>query len=182
MSALNLVEIDTLLWLHRLWQNPVCDLLARGLDWVGDQGRIFLLLAVVLLCIRPTRPYGVILAAALVLDALVVNITLKPLVGRVRPYDASNAIAIIVPREGDLSFPSGHTAVAFAAAAALRPLGRAPAWAALAFAVLMGLSRLYLMVHYPTDVLAGALAGWLCGLAAVWGWKKWFRPGRAARL
>ena len=91
---------------------------------------------------------------------------IKPLVGRIRPYDINTAVGLLIPRPTDFSFPSGHTGASFAAAAALEDSNyrlRIPAWV---LAVLIAFSRLYLYVHYPTDVLAGAMLGILTGWTA----------------
>ena len=92
---------------------------------------------------------------------------LKPLAGRTRPYDLGVPLEILVRKPGDFSFPSGHTAAAMAAAVALIPAGKRVFYPMLALACVMGFSRLYFMVHYPTDVLAGAVCGALCGWAAL---------------
>ena len=103
---------------------------------------------------------------ALVLDLLCCNVILKPLVGRVRPCDVNTAVKLLIARPLDASFPSGHTAVSFAAVCALWA-ERSRLWIpALALALLLAFSRLYLYVHWPSDVLAGAVLGGLLGLAA----------------
>lgn len=130
-----------------------------------NHGELWILLALILLAIPKTRRCGAAVAAALVLDLLFCNGVLKPLVRRVRPCDVNQAVSLLIPRPTDFSFPSGHTAASFAAAAALwkaRSRLRVPA---LITAVLMGLSRLYLYVHWPSDVVGGALVGSGCGLA-----------------
>ena len=92
---------------------------------------------------------------------------LKPLVARPRPFTSDPARILLIPRPEDYSFPSGHTAVSFAAAsAALFMKKRKTGVAFGAVACLIAFSRLYLYVHYPTDVLAGAVIGILCGAAA----------------
>ena len=86
---------------------------------------------------------------------------LKKLIARIRPYDAIESIKILVPPETSFSFPSGHTMVMFAFAAAMTmAFGKKGAWA-FSPAVLMGFSRIYVGVHYPTDVLAGMIVGCL---------------------
>lgn len=171
MTALSLFELPVLHWFQTL-HNPLCDALSLLLDRLAAHGEIFILLILLMLLYKPTRPAGMVCAAALLLNLLVVNITIKPLVARVRPNDLDAALHLILDAPHDYSFPSGHTSVSFAFAAALRPLGRRPRCAAFAFACLMGLSRLYLGVHYPTDVVCGALLGALCGRAALFLWKK----------
>ena len=102
--------------------------------------------------------------AALVLDVILCNGVLKHVFARVRPCDVNTTIQLLVPRPSDYSFPSGHTAASFAAVAALFFAGQKKLWKpALVLAVLIAFSRLYLYVHYPTDILGGIAVGVLCG-------------------
>lgn len=130
---------------------------------LGDGGWFWILVAVILLIPRKTRKFGIAMAIAMILDLLLCNITLKPLVGRVRPYDIRSGIDLLIGAPHDYSFPSGHTAISFAGAGALYYMKAKGKWAALALAAVIGLSRLYLYVHFPTDVLCGAILGLFCG-------------------
>lgn len=129
-------------------------------------GEIWILLAAALLCFRKTRRAGVTVAAALILDLVVCNGLLKPLFGRVRPCTVNPAVELLVACPSDASFPSGHTAASFAAVGALRAAGSRLWLPGLVLAVVIAFSRLYLYVHWPSDVLAGALLGWGLGYAA----------------
>ena len=130
---------------------------------LGDGGWIWISLTVLLLLFPGTRKTGMAMALSLVLELLLCNVILKPLVARVRPFDVNTAIQLLVAPPSDDSFPSGHTAASFAAASALY-FSKSRLWIpAAVLAVLIGFSRLYLYVHYPTDVLAGALLGILMG-------------------
>ena len=171
MTVLSYAELPILDWFQTI-RNPVLDVLAQTLDVINGHGEMYILICAFLLLYKPTRKAGLICATALVFDYLLVNMTLKPLVARIRPYDLIPAIDLIVDAPHDFSFPSGHTAVSFAFAAAAACMGKKAHTLSLAFACLMGLSRLYLYVHYPTDVLGGAFFGTLCGLAALFLWKK----------
>lgn len=132
---------------------------------LGNAGIIWIVLAVVLLILPKTRKAGIIVAAALLMDLILCNLILKNLVARVRPYDVNTAIAILIKKPLDFSFPSGHTAASFAAMTALFLAKMKKAWiAALVLAVLIAFSRLYFYVHYPTDVLGGAIVGILSGI------------------
>ena len=137
----------------------------------SNHGELWILLGLALLCFRRTRKAGAGVLVAVALGAVVTNLTIKPLLMRPRPCDVNAAVAMIVPRPSGSSFPSGHTTAAFAAAAALwfarRPTAPAGLIAGVTVAAaLMGISRMYCYVHYPTDVLAGIVVGTLAGLAA----------------
>lgn len=164
-------ELAVLGWFYALQGNPVLDGLMLFVSWLGNGGRLFIALSLLMLCVRRTRALGGVCCTALALDGLVVNLALKPLVARARPF-ADGAFALLLAPPGDFSFPSGHTAAAFAFAFALAPAGKKWSAAAIAFAALMGVSRMYLTVHFPTDVLCGAVVGALCGRAALFLWKK----------
>lgn len=144
---------------------PLLDKILAFITSLGNAGIIWIVLAVVLLILPKTRKTGIIVAAALLADLVLCNLILKNLVARVRPYDVNTAIAILIKKPLDFSFPSGHTAASFAAMTALFLAKMKKAWiAALVLAVLIALSRLYFYVHYPTDVLGGAVVGILSGI------------------
>ena len=145
---------------------PLLDKAMCAITKLGDGGLLWIVLCIVLLCFRKTRKAGVCMAIALALGALVANVTLKPLVARVRPYAVQTDVSLLIPPPQDASFPSGHTTSSFAAATALFLHHKKFGAAALGLAGLIGLSRLYLYVHYPTDVLAGALIGVLAAICA----------------
>lgn len=138
---------------------------------LGDGGFCWLALGIIFLIMgnkkRPWRSWGCILLLCLGVNALVCNLALKPLVGRMRPYDLMG-FEILVERLSDASFPSGHTSASFAAAAALYHINQRWGIAAILFATLMGFSRLYLGVHFPTDVLAGAVLGWFVAKGVIY--------------
>ena len=171
--------LDALQKIH----TPVLDGVMCLITSLGNAGIIWILLTIALL-INPKirrrkdgtacrlfgesgRRSGCILLAALILDLILCNGILKNLFHRVRPYDIRTSIELLVKRPLDYSFPSGHTAVSFAAASAAWFMKKRKTGVAFgAVACLIAFSRLYLYVHYPTDVLAGAVIGILCGAAA----------------
>ena len=130
---------------------------------LGNGGVIWIVCAVVLLLIPKTRKIGVVLAVSLAIEALCCNVILKPLAARIRPFDMNTAVQLLISPPTDFSFPSGHTGAAFAAASALFFCKNRLWIAALVLAILIAFSRLYLYVHYPTDVLGGILLGILSG-------------------
>ncbi len=161
-----------------LWELSVLDLIQQHLrcmpldrlmvivTTLGNGGAVWLLTGAVLLISRRTRRLGLCLLAALAVTAAVCSLGLKPLVARPRPCDLNTTVQLLIARPGDYSFPSGHTAASFAAVTVLA-LGRCRyRLAATVLAALIAFSRLYLYVHFPTDILGGALlgvlTGWVC--------------------
>ncbi len=137
----------------------------------GNGGLGFILLGLFLLVFPKTRKTGIAVLGALLFGALLTNLTLKPLVARPRPYTVepfrSWWVAIGAGAESDLSFPSGHTTSATAAMLAIFLFNKKKySWPVLLYPFLMGFTRLYLAVHYPTDVLGGLIAGALGALLA----------------
>lgn len=165
------LEMAVLRALEGLHGNALLDGAMLLISRLGNGGLLFIALTLLLLCVRRTRSLGGVCATALALDVLTVNVFLKPLAARARPF-ADGVFELLLPPPGDYSFPSGHTAAAFAFAFALAPAGKKWTGAAIAFACVMGFSRMYLTVHFPTDVLCGALVGALCGRVSLFLWKK----------
>ena len=143
---------------------PLITKIMKAASKLGDAGFIWILLTGVLLVIPKTRKVGILVSVALLLDVLTCNVILKPLIARTRPYDVNKAVELLIRAPRDYSFPSGHTAASFAAAAALWFADKKKlAIPALVLAVLIAFSRMYFYVHYPTDVLGGAILGMVCG-------------------
>ena len=159
------MEIHILDMIQNL-RTPIGDVVVPLITRLGDAGIIWIILTVLLLIIPKTRKTGVIMLAALLADVLLCNVVIKNLVARTRPFDVNTAVQLLVAKPRDYSFPSGHTAASFASVTALYLAGEKKMWkVALVLAVLIALSRLYLYVHYPTDVLGGMLLGCLAGYA-----------------
>ena len=158
-------EFAFLDWLQQ-FHNPVLDALAVFLNYAGEHGEIWIAFTLLLLLFRRTRKAGCAMATALVLYLVAGDCILKPLFARPRPCDVNTTIAILVKRPHGHSFPSGHTASAFAAAFALWLQNRKLGAPALVLAAFIAFTRLYLYVHFPTDILGGAVLGIVLGAAA----------------
>ena len=154
-------------WIQNNLRCNFLDVIMPLITRLGDNGLIWIIIAVIFIVLKKYRTDGVTMLLALVLCVLIGNLGLKPLVARARPFAPNPDITLLIPRPADFSFPSGHTMSSFAAATVIfckdRRMG---IWAGL-LAVVIAFSRLYLYVHYPSDVLGGAIIGIILGLVAM---------------
>ena len=158
------LELNILDWIQTL-HTSAGDSLMVFITNLGNSGFIWILLDILLLIFPKTRRVGAAMAFALILELILCNGVLKPLVGRTRPFDINTDVALLISPPADFSFPSGHTASGFAAASALCFAKSRLRFPALILAALIAFSRLYLYVHFPSDGLAGILLGVLTGAA-----------------
>ena len=143
--------------------NDFLNLLIPRVSSLGDAGLIWIVLSVLLILFPKTRKAGLASGIALLFMLVTGNMILKPLVARLRPFAVNTAVELLIPPPTDFSFPSGHTYASFASASAIFRNSRRIGIPALILASLIAFSRLYLYVHYPTDVLFGILLGILAG-------------------
>ena len=148
------------------WLTPI----EVGITHLAKGGALWILMILILLAFKKTRPVGIACGMALVINVILCNLIIKPLVARPRPYDLVEALlpALKVPAQWDFSFPSGHTSASFATASVLpwMKMKKRVSIPMLVIATLIALSRLYVCVHYPTDVICGALLGCFAGFIA----------------
>lgn len=155
---LQAIDDAILLFIQQQFRTPFGDALFPVVSFLGNSGLIWIVAAILLFAFRK-RKAGVVVALALVLSLLVGNWGLKLLVERPRPCDVDPSVVLLIPHPGEFSFPSGHSMSSFAAATSVLFYHKKWGTAAMLLAALIAFSRLYLFVHYPTDVLAGALIG-----------------------
>ena len=162
MTALGqLLEWDTA---ARLWltthHHPIADTVMVGLSIIGRGGAVWIAFALALVALGRSRlRAAAVVLAALALAFVMTDVVIKPLVGRARPFERSAATRVIDRRPLTSSFPSGHAAAATAGAITLSRLWPAARFGLWALATLVALSRIYVGVHYPLDVLGGAVLG-----------------------
>lgn len=158
-----------LLFLQENVRNPLLNPIMTVITTLGNAGIIWILLTAALLIFKKTRKIGCMSACALLATLLFNNMLLKNLVARVRPYNAIESLTILVKKPSEFSFPSGHAGSSFASAGVLyRKLPKKYGVWAVILAVLISFSRLYVGVHYPSDVLAGILTGTGCSYLGEW--------------
>lgn len=151
MTAMELKILDGI----QALRTPVGDAIMCFFTKLGNGGALWIALAVVLLAIPKTRKSGMIVAVSLCIEVVLCNIILKNAVDRIRPCEMNTSVQLLIARPQAYSFPSGH-ASSFAAVAALYFSGMTKLWKpALALAAIIACSRMYLYVHYPTDILGG---------------------------
>ena len=156
-------EFNVLDQIQQYLANDFLNLLIPRVSSLGDAGLIWIVLSVLLLLFPKTRKAGLASGIALLFMLVTGNMILKPLVARLRPFAVNTAVELLIPPPTDFSFPSGHTYASFASASAIFRNSRRIGIPALILAFLIAFSRLYLYVHYPTDVLFGILLGILAG-------------------
>lgn len=143
--------------LHRDWLNPIMIFFTT----LGNAGLFWIALSVVLACIPRTRKCGLTMLLGMAMTFLFGNIILKNLVARPRPCAVDRSVMLLIPFPSEYSFPSGHSSNGFTAAFILFGYHRWMGAAALVMAGIIAFSRMYLFVHYPTDILGGICIGLL---------------------
>ena len=156
-------DLPVLEWIQAHLQCGFLDKTMPIITLFGDGGIFWIAVAVVLLIFPKYRKVGFSMGAALILGVLVCNVTMKPLIARIRPYDLQetlgNHINLLISVQHDYSFPSGHTIASFEACVVLLIKDKRMGIPATILACLVAFSRLYLYVHYPTDVIFSVFAG-----------------------
>ena len=156
-------DLPILAWIAAHLRTAFGDAVMPVITLLGDAGIFWIALAVVFLFIPKYRKMGLGMGVALVIGLLICNVTLKPLCARIRPYDLlakkDIIVNLLIEAQHDFSFPSGHTIASFEAATVIMIHNRKLGIPALILASLIAFSRLYLYVHYPTDVIASVILG-----------------------
>ena len=164
---MNQFEASIILWIQENLRG-VMDGFWIFITSLGDGGYLWIALGIILLFFKKTRPIGFTVLISLLFNLIITNLTLKDLIGRSRPFVVNEAIKPLVGGVNlHTSFPSGHTSGSFSAMFALyRWVPKKIGIPALVLAGLIAISRLYVGVHYPTDLLGGLVVGFICSVWA----------------
>ena len=177
-SALSVAELSILDWIALHCHSAAGDVLMPLLSTSVNKGYLWIAVGLAILLFGGKRRWvGLQIWLALILSVVICSVFVKNAVGRIRPCDLKPVLDLLITRPHDPSFPSGHTSASFAAAVVLWR-NRCRGWqAAAVLACLIAFSRLYLYVHFPTDVLGGLAIGSCCGLLSVFLWNRYLEAG-----
>ena len=161
-------DLPILDWIRANMANPFLDKIMPIITVLGDAGIFWMICAAVLVFTKKYRRIGIGMAIAMAMGLVVCNMILKPTVGRIRPYDFQETLGVtinlLIEKQHDFSFPSGHTIASFEACTVILLGSRKLGIPATLLAILISFSRLYLYVHYPTDVIASVILGTVFGI------------------
>lgn len=165
-------ELRLLLWIQEYLSHPILDNFFILVTKLGDAGLLWILIGLFFLLQKRHRTLGLLIILSLIASLLVTNGLLKNWIARPRPYTVY-PIDLLIDKNPEYSFPSGHTSAAFAAAWMIFMNKKRLGFYTVVLASLMGLSRIYLFMHYPTDVIGGAIVGILIAEGLYWLYDQW---------
>jgi len=166
ISTIQQIDFTILDFIQNNFRFQILDKTMPYISLIGNAGAVWILITILLLSSKKNRFAGLVMALALISCVLIGNVTLKHLVARIRPFNIHNEIVLLIPHPTDFSFPSGHTMSSFAATTVLLLYNKKWGIWATILAILIAFSRLYLYVHYPSDILAGLIIGILIAIAS----------------
>ena len=166
-ATIETLDFQILDAIQATFRSEFLDRVMSVLTHLGDHGILWLIIGILFLFWKEKRKCGAAILVGLLSHLLVINLFLKNVVARPRPFEIQTAVSLLIQAPTDHSFPSGHTGGAFLTAVILLHYDKRIGIPALILAILIAFSRLYLYVHFPSDVLAGAVIGILLGLVAI---------------
>ncbi len=177
METLLFLDLDFVIWVKNTLQHETWNPFWIFMTMLGNVGAVWIVSSLILLVSPKTRKVGMLCAGALVFSVIICNLGLKPIVMRARPFNYFDA-NLLVKAPHDYSFPSGHTSASFAMIFVLMKekfkIKGVPVYLfALLLAIFISFSRIYLSLHFLTDILGGIAIGTLCGYLSYVAVGKW---------
>jgi undecaprenyl-diphosphatase len=166
IDVIRSMDLRFLMWIDSVDFSTLWDYFFYFITTLGNKGFIWIAISMILIAIPKYRKTGITLFFSLILITLVGEFGLKPLIGRSRPFQVHSYFELNMVHASGYSLPSGHTSSSFAAAIVLANRFKNQRLLIWSSAVLMGFSRMYFFVHYPSDILLGALLGVASGIIA----------------
>lgn len=161
---MQVLDFQILDFIQTYLKNDIFDTVLPIITSLGNGGMLWIVIGVVCLVFANTRKMGFQMLLAMAFGFLVGNMGLKLLIARERPYTFVDGFELLIKEPSDYSFPSGHTLSSFSAALTIVQYYKGAGIAAIVLATIIAFSRLYLYVHFPSDVIAG----FLLALLMVW--------------
>lgn len=154
---------DILEWIQEFLKNDFLDWFMPRITMLGDSGLIWILFGLILVLSKKYRKQGFLVWIGLLLGLLFGNLIVKNLVARSRPFTLNPNINLLIPEPSEYSFPSGHTLSSTIAATIITLTNKKFGWVVIPLALIIAFSRLYLQVHFPTDIIGGIVMGVIIG-------------------
>lgn len=168
MDIIQNIDNHILQFIQINMRSSIMDKVMPLITSLGNGLTIWMLIGAIFVINKKYRRYGIMIIFSLILCFIVGNLSLKPLVARVRPFDVTPLLdGLLIRSPTDFSFPSGHTMCSFAPGVVIFYMNKRIGTFALILSSLIGFSRLYLYVHYPSDVFCGMIIGILLGIASI---------------
>lgn len=162
IQSLEKMDLNILKYINDHLHNVVLDKVMPMITYLGNVGLIWIIISLILIISKKYRKVGILTLCSMVLGTILGEVILKQIFQRSRPFIELSELKLLIKRPSTYSFPSGHTLSAFAAAGIIGGMIRRFKVLVMILATLIAFSRLYLSVHYPSDVLVGAVLGLLC--------------------
>lgn len=161
MGKLYSIDFKIINWIQKKVKCPFMDIFMPIITRFGDKGIFYISLTIMMLLSENYKRIGVVAATSIIMGVVCGNLVLKKYFGRLRPYEINKEISILINKLRDYSFPSGHTLIAFEFAYSILFFNKCLGTYAIILAILIAFSRLYLYVHFPTDVIASIFLGFI---------------------
>lgn len=164
LKRLDRIVLD---WINVSIRNKTFDKIMPMITAAGNLGIVWIVISVLLMTKVDYRSLGKMILVALLITTVVGEGIIKNIFRRKRPFYNDEEKELLISRPITYSFPSGHTASSFAVAAVFIKTENSASLVIIALASLIAFSRVYLGVHYPSDVIGGGIVGFFCGILTV---------------